>query len=80
MSRLKRESRQMTDDLVALQRSINITIMKKFGMLVDLDELENGVMNKLWFQGKIDDHHIRKRYAVEDAAIQVRLSHMYYAR
>lgn len=47
-------------------------MMSKFGMIVDVDELEKGMLETLWFQMKIDDSHIRKSYETEDAAIRVR--------
>lgn len=72
MQRLRRESRQMAEDLTSLKRTLHKMMISKFGMIVDVDELEKGMLETLWFQMKIDDSHIRKSYETEDAAIRVR--------
>lgn len=71
MLQLKRECRQMTEELEALKEACKNKMINKFGMLIDLDELEENLLEKLWFEMKIDDNAIRKSYEKKDSAIKV---------
>lgn len=73
MQQLKREFRLMTDELAMLKEMSKKKMYDKFGMLINLDDMEESILENLLYDVKIDDTVIRKEYAKQSKTLKVRL-------
>lgn len=62
LARMKTDCKFMEAEIVELREQINQTMFKKFGLIVDLDELEEAVLKRFAYDMKANCDHIRKDY------------------
>lgn len=71
MQQLKREFRGMTDELAMLKEISKKKMFDKFGMIINLDKMEESVLEHLLYDVKIDDTAIRKEYEQQSKTLKV---------
>lgn len=62
LARMKTDCKFMESEIVELREQINQTMIKKFGRVVDLDELEEAVLKRFVYDMKANCDNIRKDY------------------
>jgi cilia- and flagella-associated protein 44 len=60
----------MEQQIVDLKDEINGTMMKKFGRIVDLDELEETILRQMVYNMRANVDEVKKEYARKIAAIE----------
>uniref|UniRef100_A0A182V315 Cilia- and flagella-associated protein 44 n=1 Tax=Anopheles merus TaxID=30066 RepID=A0A182V315_ANOME len=62
LARMKTDIKFMRQQLVSLKEEINETMMKKFGRVIDLDELEETILRQYTFEMRANLDDVRKSY------------------
>lgn len=63
LSRLKTDCKFMDTQILNLKEEISEAMMKKFGMVVSLDELEEAILSKMVFDMRKNVNDIKAQYA-----------------
>ncbi|XP_052861271.1 cilia- and flagella-associated protein 44 [Anopheles cruzii] len=63
LARMKTDIKYMRQQLVSLKETINGTMMKKFGRVIDLDELEETILRQYTFEMRANLDDVKKSYA-----------------
>ncbi|XP_035792074.1 cilia- and flagella-associated protein 44-like [Anopheles albimanus] len=64
LARMKTDIKYMRQQLITLKEVINETMMKKFGRVIDLDELEETILRQYTFEMRANLDDVKKTYAV----------------
>ncbi|KFB51082.1 AGAP006735-PA-like protein [Anopheles sinensis] len=62
LARMKTDIKYMRQQLVTLREEINETMMKKFGRVIDLDELEETILRQYTFEMRANLDDVKKNY------------------
>lgn len=62
LSRMKTDCKYMTKQIIELREQYDIEMMKKFGMMVVMDELEEGVLRHMVYHMRANTQMMQKEY------------------
>uniref|UniRef100_A0A182N7M8 Cilia- and flagella-associated protein 44 n=1 Tax=Anopheles dirus TaxID=7168 RepID=A0A182N7M8_9DIPT len=62
LARMKTDIKYMRQQLVSLKEEINETMMKKFGRVIDLDELEETILRQYTFEMRANLDDVKRSY------------------
>lgn len=74
LSRMKADIKFMEQRILELKEEINSAMMKKFGRIIDLDELEEAILRRFVFEMSTNKEDVKKEYARKINEVKVSLS------
>jgi cilia- and flagella-associated protein 44 len=69
LARMNTDIKFMEQQIVDLKEEINGTMMKKFGRIVDLDELEETILRRMVYEMRANVNDVKKEYAHKISAV-----------
>lgn len=74
LSRMKADIKYMEQQIVDLKEEINSAMTKKFGRVVDLDELEEAILRRFVYEMRTNKEDVKKEYAKKIAKVKKALA------
>uniref|UniRef100_A0A336MUJ4 CSON006942 protein n=1 Tax=Culicoides sonorensis TaxID=179676 RepID=A0A336MUJ4_CULSO len=65
LSRMKADIKFMEQRILELKEEINSAMMKKFGRIIDLDELEEAILRRFVFEMSTNKEDVKQEYAIK---------------